>query len=224
MIALVLLVLLAILEGDLGEEFGELGVAAAVAVTRYGAPASLALLYLEESGVPLPVPGDAMVTYLGGLSAGSWPRWVAAWLAVIAVVVAGSSNLYLVSRRWGQRLVAHRLSHAIHLDRDRLDRVELWFSRWGAFAVIFGRHIPGFRVPITVMAGVFEVKYRVFAPSVAVSTAFWAAFWLWLGARFGGSVAHVLRGNHWLYGVGIGLMLAAVAYIVFRAWRGPRTE
>lgn len=217
-IALVV-VAVAYFERELPEEFGELAGLAGVLMHRFGAPASLALLYLEETGIPSPVPGDVYVAYLGSLASGSLLRWIAAWLALIAIVVGGSSNLYLVSRRWGHRLVDHRLAAALHIDRRRLEVAERWMGRWGPIAIIFGRHLPGLRIPITVMAGVLEVRYSVFALSVAVSTAVWAGIWLFLGARFGARVAHVFGPRPWLY-----LLLAAIvgllfAYAVLRIWR-----
>jgi membrane-associated protein len=110
-------------------------------------------------------------------------------------VVAGSSNLYLLSRRYGHRLLEHRLARYLNLDAGRMARAEGWLSRWGAIAVIFGRHIPGFRVPITVMAGVFQIPYRIFAPSVAVSSAIWAGVWLYLAQRYGRSAVHLVTGK-----------------------------
>jgi membrane protein DedA with SNARE-associated domain len=219
-VALVLLVL-AFLEGDLPEELTDLGAFVRTALARYGAPVSLGLLYIEESGVPLPVPGDVYVAYLGHLGAGSWLRLGASWLGIIAVVVAGATNLYLVSRRWGSRLLEHRLAALLRLDPARLARVEGWFARWGALAIIFGRHLPGFRIPITVMAGVFRVPYRVFAPSVAVSTGIWAGVWLLLGARFGSTVTSLFSTPRWtsiVVAAAIGLVLA---YVLVRAFRRP---
>lgn len=222
-----LVVLVAFLERGLPEEFGDLAGLAGTLLRRYGAPASMALLYLEETGIPSPVPGDVYVAYVGSLTAGSIARWVGAWLGLILIVVAGSSNLYLVSRRWGHRLVDHRLAAALHLDRDRLEVAEKWMARWGPVAIIFGRHLPGLRIPITVMAGILEVPYRVFALSVAVSTAVWAGIWLILGARFGARVAHAFGPRPWLYLVLAALAGLVFAYAVLRVWRatdGRRTD
>jgi membrane-associated protein len=195
------------------------GVVLGVVATLYGAPACLALLYVEESGVPLPVPGDVYVVYLGTLSAGSLAKLAGAWLAIIAVVVAGATNLYLISRRWAHQLITGRVGQLLHLDPERLARVERWLSRWGALAIIFGRHVPGMRVPITVLAGTFGVRYRVFAPSVAVSTAIWAGVWLALAARFGPSVAGVLTRHRSLYLAALGAAVLVLALVLVRAWR-----
>ncbi len=219
-----LLVAFAVWEGDLPEVFGDLRRVFFHAVHRFGVPGSLALLYIEESGIPLPVPGDVYVVYLGHLAAGSALKWVAAWLAIIVAVVAGSSNLYLVSRRWGHRLVAHRFSAALHLDRRRMGAVQRWLDRWGVIAIIFGRHLPGCRVPITVVAGIFKVPYRTFLPSVAVSTAGWAAFWLWLGARYGRAALRFFGGHSWTYLAVAGFLLLVVTYAVVRVARAPAAD
>jgi hypothetical protein len=97
--------------------------------------------------------------------------WLIAWRGLIGVVVLGATNLFFISRRFGRRLVEGRFAHLVHLSPERLQRAEKWFERCGVLAIIFGRHIPGFRVPITVAAGVLKVRYPLFAPSVAVSTA-----------------------------------------------------
>ncbi|MHB8589554.1 MAG: DedA family protein [Candidatus Dormibacteraceae bacterium] len=145
---------------------------------RYTFLAGYGLLYIEESGIPLPAPGDVFVMYVGAHVPRNLASWLIAWLGLIGVVVLGATNLFYISRRFGGRLVEGRFAHLVHLSPERLQRAERWFERYGAIAIIFGRHIPGFRVPITVAAGVFKVSYPLFAASVVVSTAIWRA-WSW---------------------------------------------
>lgn len=216
-----LLVVTALEEGlaDASQDVGRLAVELS---RRYGPAVSLASLYAEESGVPLPVSGDVLVLYLGHRFGGSWAGLIAIWLGLVATVTAGSTNLYLLARRWGRPLVDGPLGAVLHLTPVRLARAERWFARWGALTIIFGRHIIGFRVPVTVAAGVFGVPYRVFAPSVAVSTALWGLVWLGLGVAFGRPLAVLLEAHRWSYAlvpaVGLALLLAAVA----RGWRHRR--
>lgn len=190
--AVVAVALFAILEGDLPEAFGDGAHLVGFLLRRFGLAAAFVLLYLEESGVPMPMPGDVFVMYAGHHSAQSLLTLLAAWLGLIAIVVLGASNLYFISRRWGRSIVEHRLANLLHLTPTRVDQAERWFDRWGVWTLVLGRHIPGLRVPLTVAAGIFRVRYPVFVASVAISTAVWAGFFLTLGAVFGGRISHLL--------------------------------
>lgn len=219
-LVLAAVVLVLFLESDLPVHVGRLAGAGMHLIGRLGVAGSFLALYLEESGVPLPVSGDVFVVYLGHHAAGSLPRLVLVWLGLVATVLAGSSNLYFISRRWGRRLVEGRLGLLLHVTPARLAAAERWFGRWGAPAIIFGRHIIGFRVPVTVAAGVFRVPYPVFAISVAVSTAVWAAVWLWLGAAFGHQIAVFLAEHRWAYGLLLLGVAVGIGAAVLRTLRG----
>ncbi|TMG00430.1 MAG: hypothetical protein E6I10_00260 [Chloroflexi bacterium] len=120
----------------------------------------------------------------------------------------------------GPALLHHRrTSRVLQLDQRCLEEARRWFDRWGAWAIIFGRHIPGFRIVITVIAGTMGVPYRIFVPSVAVSTAIWAAVGMWLGATLGETLGNVLFNRSALYLLGLSLPVVALAVVVVRVWR-----
>jgi len=219
-LAALAILLVALLETDLTLDLARLAGLGAHAARRLSVPGSFAGLYLEESGVPLPISGDVFVVYLGHHLAGSLTRLALVWLGLVGAVVAGSTNLYLVSRRWGRRLAEGRLGLLLHLTPARLAAAERWFDRWGVPAIVFGRHVFGLRVPITVAAGVLRVPYHVFAISVAVSTAVWAAIWLWLGVVFGRQIAVYLAGHRWAYALLVLGLAVVVGTAVLRTVRG----
>jgi membrane protein DedA with SNARE-associated domain len=191
--AIIALLVFAILEGDLPELVRD-GVSVVGHLLRqFGLVAAFALLYAEESGVPMPMPGDVFVMYVGHHAGQGLLTWLAAWTGLIAVVMLGASNLYWISQRWGRSIVEHRLAKVLHLTPARIDRAERWFARYGVWTLVFGRHIPGLRVPLTVAAGIFRVPYRVFIASVAISTSVWAGFFMMLGVVFGGRIGQLLQ-------------------------------
>ena len=215
----ILLVAVAIVEGDVPEDLTHIGSLVIGLLYRFGAAACLGLLYIEESGIPLPVPGDFYVAFMGRLYGHSLSTWLAAWIGIIIVVVAGASNLYWFARRWGPALLRHPVGRALHIDERHLDKAQGWFDRWGLWAIVFGRHIPGFRIAITVIAATMGVPYRVFAPSVAISTAIWAAVGMWLGATVGEAIGNVLFDRGWIYLLGLLLLIVVVAVTLVVAWR-----
>jgi membrane protein DedA with SNARE-associated domain len=184
-----------------------------------------ALIYIEESGVPLFIPGDAFLLYVGHRLPRNFPVLFAAWLGFTLAVTLGATNLYLLARRYGRRLLKHRIARFLELTPERLDRAEAWFARWGPWTLIFGRHIPGFRVPLTVAAGILKLRYRVFAISVAVSAAAWAAVFLLLGVLFGDRLERSIRSTPLIYGgVAGGIVVVVIAVAVIRARRQRKAE
>jgi membrane protein DedA with SNARE-associated domain len=163
------------------------------------------------------------LVYVGHALPYSFPILFAAWLGFILAVILGATNLYLISRRYGRRLLEHRLARFLHLTPARLEEAEHWFRRYGPWALIFGRHIPGFRVPLTVAAGILELPYRVFAISVLVSSATWAGLFLTLGAVFGSSVVNSIRANTRIYaGVAFAVVIIVAAVVFIRSRRPAR--
>ena len=182
----------------------------------YGYLVGFALIYIEESGPPLFIPGDAFLIYVGNRLPRNVPVFLAAWVGFVLAVTFGATNLYLLSRRFGRRLLEHRLAKFLDLTPARLDRAESWFNRYGPWTLIFGRHIPGLRVPLTVAAGVLKLRYGVFVLSVVVSSAAWAGLFLILGAVFGPSIERSIRSSPLLYvaaAVALVLVVAGVAVV-----------
>jgi len=218
-IVLAAIIVMAIWEGDVPElfRFGMRGIR-----TFFGEHSYLpgyVLLYVEESGIPLPAPGDVFVMYVGIHVPHHLAAWLAAWLALVLVVVLGATNLFFISRRVGHRLVHSEFAEYVHLNPERLAKAEAWFKRYGVLAIIFGRHIPGFRVPITVASAVFGVPYVVFAPSVAVSTAIWAGVMLTLGITLGPHLAVLLEAHRWMYFIWGGIVAVLIGSIYLRQRR-----
>jgi membrane protein DedA with SNARE-associated domain len=216
----------AILQGDVPDVITAVFLSLRGLFRHYSYMASYGLLYIEESGIPLPAPGDVFVMYVGAHVPRSVMSWLIAWLGLIGVVVLGATNLFYISRRFGRRLAHGRFAHVVHLSPERLARAERWFLRYGVVAIIFGRHIPGFRIPITVAAGVFKVKYWVFAASVAVSTAIWAGVMIIVGINFGGRMEAFLRlhsQTYWLWAAVV-LVLIAISLRGMRRTARPAPE
>lgn len=218
-IVLLGIVVIAILEGDLPELFDYSVRGMRRFYTEHSYLPGYFALYIEESGIPLPAPGDVFVMYVGIHIPHLWAAWIVAWLGLVAAVVAGATNLFFLSKTFGTRLVQSRYAEYVHLSPERLARAESWFKKYGVLAIIFGRHIPGFRVPITVAAGVLGVSYRVFAPSVAVSTAIWAGVMLALGVAYGPRLEVLLNAHAWVYVLWGAIVVVLVAGVYLRQRR-----
>ncbi len=202
-----------LIEHDVSGEVVDADASISALLKAYGYLGGFALIYIEETGIPLFIPGDVFLLYVGSRLPHDVPILCAAWLGFVLAVTLGATNLYLLSRRFGRRLVEHRLARFLHITPARVDGAEHWFRRYGPWALIFGRHIPGFRVPLTVVAGILELPYRVFAISVAVSSAAWAGVFLVLGSVFGSSIEKSIRANVLLFAEATVVIIAVVAVV-----------
>jgi membrane protein DedA with SNARE-associated domain len=197
-----------------------LGRAILAFVAAHQYPGLFFFLLIEEAGVPLPLPGDTLIMYAGVRSRGGGTIAALAILLVAAAATLGSSALYGLARRGGRPALA-RYGRFLPLHPERVDRMEGRFRRWGIWAIILGRLIPGLRTPTSVMAGLFGVPYRVFAPSTALSALIWTLCYFYLGAFFAPqwrALLTVVTGDLDA-SVGIAVLLGLAALVVAAVWR-----
>jgi membrane protein DedA with SNARE-associated domain len=176
---------------------------------KVGVELAIAGIYLEESGVPLPMPSEVSIGYLGQRINRNPLALFAAWLGLTALIVLGSTNLFAASRRFGPRLISGRLGTALHLTPSAVARAQRWFARWGPLAIGVSRYVPGLRWGMAVACGTLAVSYRTFWVSTAISASIWAGGLLTLGVTLGDAVGRVIADHVWL-----GLLLPLPAAVV----------
>src|SRR4051794_37188241 len=151
---------------------------------KHGLLAAFVFLLIEEAGVPVPVPGDFLMLYLGVRAGeGRVPLWQAIAVMELATVM-GATLLYVIARIGGRGMV-YRYGRFIRLTPERLDRAERWLIKHGSRAVFFGRLLPGLRILTAVACGVFNVPARVYLPSMALGGLAYIVIYTLLGYFFG---------------------------------------
>jgi membrane protein DedA with SNARE-associated domain len=184
------------------------------------------VIFLEEVGVPLPAPGDVAIMYGGYLTTTGAIPYPLAYLAVVSGAVLGSACNLTISRKYGRPFI-QRFGKYVGVTEDRLVRAERLFKRWGPWAIIVGRHIPGMRIVLSALSGILGVPYRVFIPCVFVSALIWAAIFLEIGRHVGPQVREVflIFPAQLIPWVLLGLGLLVIGYLGYehgfkpKAWR-----
>ncbi len=151
------------------------------------------VIFFEELGIPIPVPGD-LVMLLGGIrvAQGKDPLWAVLLVEEIATV-AGATLLFTASRHFGRALVL-RYGRFIHLGPESLARAEARVERHGGWAIVVARLVPGFRIVTVVAAGALGLPYRTFVPALAVGAFLYLLVYTLLGVFFGPTVLAFLEG------------------------------
>lgn len=192
---------------------------------------ALALLIgVEEAGVPLPLPGDLAIAFMGYQVSLGRANPVTVVLVTIASATAGASLLYWIARVLGGRLIV-KVGGFLHLTPERQIRIEAWFDKYDAPVIIFGRLVPGLRIAVAAAAGIAKVNFWKFFVYTAISATIWAVVYTSLGWALGRhyrrleSVVHRLTGDP-LLGLAVLVGLAALAALafVYGLWRRQRAH
>ncbi|MFG1699938.1 DedA family protein [Nonomuraea sp. NPDC049309] len=129
---------------------------------------------LESLGIPLP--GEIVLVSSAILAAKGvvHPAWVAACAGTGAII--GDSAGYAIGRKGGAALFA-RLGRRFprHFGPRHISRAEHYFTRFGMWAVFFGRFVALLRILAGPLAGALRMPYWRFAVANVLGGIVWAA-------------------------------------------------
>lgn len=175
---------------------------------------SLGLAAGVENLVP-PIPADVMVL-AGGVVAGAGSAspsglFLAVWLGNVASALL----VYAAGRRYGPRFFKGRLGGFLLAPRQ-IRALARAYRRFGFPIIFFSRFLPVFRPVVPVFAGLTKVGFWRTAIPVALASAIWYGFLVYVGAAAGSNwrqvVAFFGRTGGWLAAV------AAVLIAAFAWW------
>lgn len=173
--------------------------------------ATFLLLLIEESGIPIPVPGDIVIMYGGFRILRNDLMIGSTFIFLLIAVLIGSSILYWVSYIWGEKIILAVGAH-FRLTPARLHSMEKTFHKYGVLSVIVGRHIPGFRILVTVFAGTARLPYPIFISCTCISSIVWIAFYLFLGNKVGAQTMALIT-DHQIISFLIPVVIIAIIFI-----------
>lgn len=142
------------------------------------------LLVIEEAGVPFPLPGYAVMMYLGFRAHEGRIEGPPVLATAIVAVTIGSCLLYVVAHAAGRPLLT-RLGRFGRSQASRIDTIERWFEQRGILVVVAGRLVPNLRNPTTLTAGFLRLPAHVFVPGTALAAIVWSVGYFYLGMMLG---------------------------------------
>jgi membrane-associated protein len=176
------------------------------------------LAFLETGAfVGLIAPGETAVVLGGVVAAQGEVDIVAMLLLVWAAAAAGDFASFLLGRRLGRRFLVVR-GPKIGVTAPRLARVETFFDRHGAKAILVGRFVGIVRAVAPFLAGSSGMRLRAIVPWSILGTAAWAATFTLVGYIFHRSFS--AAADYVTHGA---LGLAVVAGVAL-AWRAHRLQ
>ena len=111
-------------------------------ITHYGYVAIFVLLMLGIVG--LPVPDEALLTFVGYLSFKGDLHLVPSLVTAFLGTAFGITMSYALGRMFGLPIVT-RLGVMFHASQKRITEVQTWVCRWGPYALPLAYFLPGIR-------------------------------------------------------------------------------
>ena len=99
----------------------------------------------------------------------------------------GTSLLYFIALKLG-RVVLLRYLKFVKISEKKLERVEIWFEKYGDKAVFLGRMVPVMREIISVPAGLLQMKIPKFILYTFAGSCLWATITILSGYYFGEAI------------------------------------
>lgn len=132
----------------------------------------------------LPLPGEAMLAYCGFLVNQGKMGWLLSVFVTAIGAIIGITLSYFIGRILGATFF-EKYGHYVHLDKKTLDKVSVWFEKYGNKLLIVSCFIPGVRHITGYFSGITQISYKKFAAYSYVGAIIWTSTYISLGTFFG---------------------------------------
>ncbi len=181
-------------------------------IDRYDEPAVALLIFLDESGLPSPVPGD-LIMAIAGYRVGQGEMNLVLTLVLLELAsVCGTSVQYWFGARGGRPLL-ERNRRFLPISPRQFERLERYLVRHGFVTICVARLIPLVRGWTPMLSGALGVPYRTFIAAIAIGGFAYVLFLVLLGMWVGPEVVRSVGGLQ----LSIRAVLTVVAFVALCA-------
>lgn len=153
-------------------------------VTKYGYLAIFILVFLQEIGMPNPFPNELLLIFSGYLSFKGLLFLPFLILTVVTADFIGTNILYFLFFNTGTFIIQKKPKW-IPVSLGRIERLTNKIYRGGQLRIYIFRLTPFMRGYTSVIAGLIQVKPKIFLPIALVSAVSWATIYVLIGYFIG---------------------------------------
>jgi membrane protein DedA with SNARE-associated domain len=178
-------------------------------IVKYNYLAVFSLVFLQELGVPNPVPNEIILLFVGYLASVNILNFPLILLTSISADIIGTSILYTVFYFFGNQILKYAPRW---LPIKKIEALKQHLSKRGDLDIFLGRLLPYLRGYISVAAGLLKIPAKKFLSSVIVSAVVWTGGYVIAGRLLGkGWDKLATRFSAWQ----LLLLIAVIAILVF---------
>lgn len=185
-------------------------------ITQYGYLAIFILVFLQELGVPSPIPSELILMFTGYLSYKGLISFPLVILTEISSVIIGTLIMYFLFYSSGVFLLKKKPKWFPVSDK-LINRITEKINNGGLKSIYVFRMISITRGYSSVIVGLLRIKPGKFIPVVLISASLWVTIYAILGFLLGPYWDMVIRNiGHFKYFL-IGLIILIICVIIVRS-------
>lgn len=161
-----------------------------------------------------PSPSDLVVVIGGSLVS----TGVISFIPTLLLTTIGSVVGFMILFYFGStvdRKVVHSGKYK-YIPVDAIEKVELWFKKYGYYVIIANRFMPGTRSVISFFAGMSSLNVKKTLLLAAISALVWNAIIIYLGYVFGNNVEVVDKYLSTYSNIAISITVVVVIILVVK--------
>lgn len=176
-------------------------------ITDYGYLTIFGIVFLQEIGLPLPVPRELILLFSGYLASVHELNIIVVLILIILADTAGALTLYSVFYRFGE-IIMKRFNKVI--PHQLITRLVAYVRRKGQKGIYIGRLIPLLHGYIAVSAGLLRIPAKTAVSTLILAAITWSGGYIMIGYLLGPqweAVLPYIRWQTWL------ILLACIVVI-----------
>ncbi|HZS42976.1 MAG TPA: VTT domain-containing protein [Candidatus Paceibacterota bacterium] len=163
------------------------------------------------------LPGDSLLFTAGLLASEGQLNIVVLIIGTFLAAVLGDSVGYAFGKRVGPRLF--KRPDSFFFKKEYAERAEKFYERHGKSTIILARFIPIIRTFAPIIAGVGQMKYRIFLGYNVVGGLIWTVLLCSLGYFLGKTAPNI---DKYLLPIILGIIILSFLPPIFQYWRNKK--
>ncbi|MEI8203723.1 MAG: DedA family protein [Bacteroidota bacterium] len=191
-------------------------------ISDYGYLAIFLLVFIQELGVPNPVPNELLLVFSGFLAYKGILSLPLVFLVVVVADFIGTTILFLSFYFFGLYIIQHK-PRWLPISQKTIVKFSTRIAKGGQWAIFLGRLTPYIRGYISVFTGLLHVSPRKFLPLAFISATAYASVCILIG-RFMGPTFYISNNNaghlnYFLIAILLALLLIFISFNFLRKKR-----
>ena len=188
-------------------------------IAQYGYLAIFLFVFLQEVGMPSPLPNEFLLLFCGYLA---FTGLLSLPLVILSVVVAdllAGVVLYLVFYYFGQLILQHKPKW-IPISDEKIARITRKINHSGQSGIFIGRLTPFIKGYVTVLCGVLRISPKKFSGTLLATSVIWTVTYVSCGFLIGPYWNKMTQSDtdimHYLTIISISIVLIIIAFQLLR--------